>query len=234
MKFSTTKTNHSLSSLLLVAVLATAAGMFVIHKSEIAITEIGAINEKPYAILRKSVEDNVVDTSNWKIYRNEKYAFEVKYPLNLTVDVNLDPCCGIAAEAVFSFADVSFAQKPSKFTTLPPEFYITIYKNNFDIRDDDEIIYTDLSNCQGEPSFRVNAAVGTGNYPAREINLVGTHDVCSATYFFSLSHGNYIYNIRPAVEGPQLGKIDTYDPKERVSKTFPGFRFNLESFQFIR
>jgi hypothetical protein len=41
------------------------------------------------------VDESVADTSNWKMYRNEKYGFEVKYPESITLKKDIKVECAM-------------------------------------------------------------------------------------------------------------------------------------------
>src|SRR3989338_1280686 len=43
-------------------------------------TAVSACVKKPVIPVETGIQDEEIDTSNWKIYRNEEYGFEFRYP----------------------------------------------------------------------------------------------------------------------------------------------------------
>ena len=73
--------NKKIITIISVLALVTLLGCFLYFKSNKA-----AKNEEigPVENIKEEIELNEIDTSNWQVYRNEEYGFEIKYPSSLT------------------------------------------------------------------------------------------------------------------------------------------------------
>ena len=74
---------RSVLTFFLLTVIAGAVSLFLLKKADTAIHEIESIQSKPLFVAHK--EYLSVDVSDWKTYRNDKYGFEVKYPVEYDV-----------------------------------------------------------------------------------------------------------------------------------------------------
>lgn len=78
---------RSLLNFAILIVVAAATTVFVLNSARKAVAQIDALNDTPIYIARRQAitDDKRADTSDWKTYRNEKYGFEVKYPIDWKV-----------------------------------------------------------------------------------------------------------------------------------------------------
>ena len=87
---------RSVISFLAIIIFGTGAAIFVVKKGNDAADEIERLNEEVFSVHRAAFvqlsddvsKNGIIDTSNWKIYRNEKYGFEFRYPGDITVIFN--------------------------------------------------------------------------------------------------------------------------------------------------
>lgn len=168
------------------------------------------------------------EVANWKVYKNEKYGIEVKYPNDWFAPKEMkNPGLGIRYEyAIF------FSGNPK----IPyGEFNeggiaIKIYKEA-DVRFTGEISNTadDYDNCFSK--FISNISIGQGNYQAKEI--YANRDVCFAeTYFYSIQKGDYIYNIVPFPRGGN--SYIGYDGKSKTEEYLPEFYKIVSTIRFTK
>jgi len=97
--------------------------------------------------------------------------------------------------------------------------------NTNEIRKKDEIP-EDTSSC----SFSEEVNLGEENLSFRKVSIGDGNPCYEPAYFYSISKGNYIYNIVPAVK-EDAEKFS--DPEQETAKLFPEYKEAVASFRFI-
>lgn len=162
------------------------------------------------------------ETADWKIYRNEKYGFNVKYPSNWSYQENTIARFGARYKYQALFQN--------KFDDpLFKGFAVKVYDNiaiNFtdELSADKPIVESCMPNL-------VNAIIGANNYSAIEIYF-NDNPCYKETYFYSIQKENYRYNIIPL---PERGiEYLSYDGKKEVQNSLPEFDKILSTFKFTK
>lgn len=170
-----------------------------------------------------------IDTTSWDTYRNRWYGFEVGHP-NSWVNLQYKSATEKSAryETTYKFRKDGNGGDDT-FSGYDVVIYSTkkvqSIENTNEIRKK-ENSPEDTSGCSF--SEEVNLEEENNQYQKASVK---EDNVCyEPAYFYTLSKGNYIYNIVPAV------KEDTEqfsNPEEKTSKDFPEFKEAVSSFKFI-
>jgi len=171
-----------------------------------------------------------IDTTAWDTYQNKWYGFEIQHP---------DPWKN---------------NTQYKTATEKSAVYETIYKFRKDSDDSSDIfegydvkIYpvrkvkniestNDIHKKDGAPEDMGGCELaeemnfGPEGYYFQKVSVKESSSCYEPAYFYSLSRGEYIYNIVPAV-GKSGERFS--DPEKETNKLFPEFKEAVNSFNFI-
>jgi hypothetical protein len=155
-------------------------------------------------IITNNIKTSEIDTSNWKIYRNEKYGFEVKYPSNGKVSEL--PGSPERIPQVLYIVDFNYGPT-----------YIHIYENKqlLPLRE----WYTQF--LEGR-EFSVNddprkfREVTVNNQKGLEVSsdIIANHSI--RTFF---SSKNIVIGVEAVLAGPEIDPAD-FEQYNRVRETF--------------
>ncbi|NTW13879.1 MAG: hypothetical protein HGA31_02515 [Candidatus Moranbacteria bacterium] len=157
------------------------------------------------------------DTSTWKLYANPYYGFELRYPSDWSVPVNVSAPKGSTWEYRYRF------RSPSTGGTYIG-FDVVIY----DVAKAKELSGTDefppLKNgtLVADPSCKniEGHVIDTGDYPASEIYIPPENQCYQPTLFFTMIRDRYVYDIVPILAD---GAVTNSDPRISINEHFREF-----------
>jgi hypothetical protein len=170
-----------------------------------------------------------VDTTSWDTYRNQWYGFEVGHPDSWT-NMQYKSAMEKSAryETIYKFRKNTEGEDDIFFG-----YDVVVYsiKKIHDIDKTNEIRKKDdspedISEC----SFSKEADSEEVSNQYQKVSIGDDNPCFEPAYFYSVSEGNYIYNIVPAL------KDDTEkfsNPEENVNKNLPEFKEAVDSFKLI-
>jgi len=186
--------------------------------------------EKEFA--GETVSEPVVDTTGWDTYRNQWYGFEIKHPDSWRNNTQYKMAAERSAryEIIYKFrkdgGDASGVFDGYDVKIYPVKKVPNVEATN-EIRKK-EGAPEDPNQCslsKEEKNF------GGEEFPTLQKISVGEADFCyEPAYFYSLTKGDYIYNIVPAVgeSGERFA-----NPEKETGKIFPEYKEAIASFKDI-
>lgn len=160
---------------------------------------------KQVAIVENEAENSTMDTTNWKLYQTQWYGFELKYPKEWNNPILKNAAAGAKWEQRYQFRKSSIDESNPYIG-----FDVVVYNVNK---------VKELSNTDEFPTIKneelknqgicnsITGRVGENeNYSAEQVYIDQNDDCYNATYFYTLTRDNYIYNIVPIVE-KEKGKL---------------------------
>lgn len=167
------------------------------------------------------------NTDDWKDYQTNWYGFSMKYPQNWKRPV--PKSIGGNSNAEYKYEFRNSEDTPGIYSG----FDVIIY-NTSKI---DELSKTDefpkLKDSNNDPKCETigEHLIETGDYAAEEIYIPSTNDCYESAMFFSVTKGNYIYNIVPAL------KTDAQisgDPMKEASDSIPEIFAAISTFENVK
>ena len=169
-------------------------------------------------VIESKVEDPVIDTTNWKLYQTQWYGFGIKYPENWNKPVL----------RVASFKDkweyrYQFRKQNSEEVGLYNGFDVVVYnlKKTKELFNTDEFPTIKSEELKNQDSCKQieGHAIENENFSAEQI-YVGPDDDChNPVYFFTLTSGDYIFNIAPIGEDGDM----IIQTRKDMLQNFPEF-----------
>jgi hypothetical protein len=170
-----------------------------------------------------------IDTTDWDTYQNKYYGFEIQHP---------DSWKGMSyktASSKTALYDTVYKFRKSEEDTSSPYvgFDVVVYSvrkapnpgGTDEIKKKDNIL-EDTDICQ----FSKNIILGDEGNDFQEISVKADNTCYEPTYFFSITKGNYLYNIIPVMkEGTAMPE----NPQVDVNHNFPEYRQVVTSFESI-
>ncbi len=160
-----------------------------------------------------------IDITNWKLYQNQYYGFEVKYPQDWAAPKSQAAVSGSQWEYRYQF------RKNSEDPNNPYlGFDVVIYNvaKTKELSGTDEFPTIKSEDLKNNPECAniEGHSIDTGDYPAAEIYIPPTDDCYNPVLFFSFIRDQYIYNFVPVLkEGSQVDS----DPRIAIDNNFPEF-----------
>jgi hypothetical protein len=168
---------------------------------------------------------NQFDTTTWKKYQTNWYGFKIQYPKNWS-----QPTPRSAGK--YTNHEYSYEFRSSSQTTgLYDGFDVVVYS----ISKAEELSHTNefpkkKDSSSNDPKCETidGHLLETGDYSAEEIYIPSTDRCYESALFFSVTKGDYIYNITPHLkEGFEL----TGDPMKEISDSIPEFFAAISTFE---
>ncbi|MFZ2154112.1 MAG: hypothetical protein WAV16_02665 [Candidatus Moraniibacteriota bacterium] len=174
----------------------------------------------------RSIQDNI-QTQGWKEFSSDWYGFKIKYPEDWGV-----PTISTYKKDALAEYRISFLSK------LPEEknilgFEVSVYNINKIKELSSTSEFPKVKNLELKNSGSCNSLEGhvleTGDYPAEEIYISPLDDCYFPVLFFSVTKGQYLYNIAPIVREIQTDN----DLMVEVSDNLPEFFAAISQFENI-
>lgn len=171
-----------------------------------------------------------MDTSNWDTYQNKWYGFEIGHPDSWKNNTQYKTATEKSAvyETIYKFRKDE--EENSIFVGYDVKIYsarkVSGVENTNDIHKKDEAP-EDKSQC---PAQIEEATVDGSDLTYKKISIDENNPCFEPAYFFSITEGDYIYNIVPAV-GESGERFS--DPEKETDKMFPEYKEAVNSFEFI-
>lgn len=171
-----------------------------------------------------------IDTTDWDTYRNQWYGFEVRHPDTWKNNTQYKTATEKSAryETIYKFRKDDDGEE-NPFSGYDVVVYsakkVPNIENTNEIRKKD-----DIPEGTDDCSFSEEVNMGEENNQYQKVSIKDDNLCYEPIYFYSISKGNYVYNIVPAV------KEDTEkfsNPEEKANKDFPEFKEAVSSFKFI-
>lgn len=170
-----------------------------------------------------------IDTTSWDTYRNQWYGFEVGHP-NSWTNMQYKSATEKSAryETIYKFRKDGNGGDDT-FSGYDVVIYSTkkaqSIENTNEIRKK-ESSPEDISEC----SFSEEVGLGDENNQYQKVSVEKKNPCYEPAYFYTLSKGNYIYNIVPAVK-EDTGQFS--NPEKNADELFPEYKEAVASFKFI-
>jgi len=175
-------------------------------------------SEEKITVNLPSIKD---DTTNWKTYRDDRSGFSIKYS-----DHWNDPKILDSKEGTKYLKKILFDNGLSSSDEKYNGFAVFIY----DAKDYPNPVGTDSLEPKTSVDFQQSdcskaefgeASLGEEGYPAQEVDIVSDNECFRETYFFSMTRGNYTYNIVPLIGS--VNNSITEGIKSDIISFFPKF-----------
>ena len=186
-------------------------------------------NTEVEAEIENEAENPTIDTTNWKIYKNQWYGFELKYPNEWNKPLLKGAVSGAKWEYRYQFR---------KTETDENNPYI-----GFDV-----VVYNvskvkELSSTDEFPTVKSEELKESGlceeieghlaeneEYPAEQIYIPFDDECHNSAYFYTLTRDQYIYNIVPILAGEEEKNIQT---EIEITQNLPEFISASSTFNLI-
>lgn len=175
----------------------------------------------------KVIQDQI-STENWKEYKSEWYGFKIKYPQDWKT-----PTASAYKKGSLADYRVTFVSNKQENKNIIG-FEVAIYSVNRIKELSLTSEFPKIKNMQLKTEGKCEALEGhileTGDYPAEEIYIPVTDDCYNPVLFFSVTDGQYLYNILPiAASSINLEA----DPMVELSDNLPEFFVAVSQFENI-
>lgn len=173
----------------------------------------------------KSVQDQI-NTDNWKDYKTQWYGFSIKYP-----DTWRNPIPGISArkfgeEYRYRFRKADVAE--DSYVGFDVAIYSVNKTKEFTSTGEFPSLKSGLVEGEAGCETIEGHLIETGDYPAEEVYVPLDDNCYKSVLFFSVTKGEYIYNIVPVVqEGVEIHG----DSMVEIADNFPEFFAAISFFE---
>ena len=175
-----------------------------------------------------------INTQNWKIYKNDWYGFELKYPEDLLKPPIIQKPSGEdkwEQKIVFNYSD---SKEDNYFSGFEVLIYDTAKVK--EISDTGEFPKLENPELISEKScFTINNhLLEINTYPAEEIYIPASDNCYESALFFTSARDKYIYNIIPKEKvGGEEGFGIASDPQQKLIKDMPEFFAVMATWRLI-
>ena len=197
---------RSVVSLIIIIAFGTGSAIFVVKKSNEAADELERLNSGVFTVHRAAFtrlsdnesESGIIDTSNWKIYRNEQYGFEVKYPSTFFLFTRTEP----NKYGISEFAQPTANSRVVKITDKEEMLYccepliFSIEAN--DRMDNLEQFIEDQKIIIPQTEYRIKSKGDEYFAGERAYRIYSSTGIDSSGNIIVLNHGKYTFLIRSA------------------------------------
>ena len=154
-------------------------------------------------------------TTNWKTFSSEKYKVSIKYPSDWTAGEQTTDPVGKYLDKISFTNNRAFSQYQG--------FEIFVYDSSKykDPAATDNLVKKDPAANTSDCSSFDDITLGEEQYPAKEINIAASNPCYKETFFYSLTKGQFTYNLIPHF-GNSFN-IAGYNDKISLIKVFPRF-----------
>lgn len=198
---------RSVLSFIVILVFGVGAAIFVVKKGNDAAEELERLNRGIFLVHRVSLADKsdngISDTSNWKIYRNEKYGFEMRYP----PDFFLFSSTRAAPKIVSPTAESRIVKITDKEEMLhccePFIFSIEV----LDYVDNLEQFIKDANIIHRDAEWRIQKRGYESFAGEKAYRIYSSTGLDSAGNIIMFNHNNHSFLIRSTTLDNQFGKI---------------------------
>lgn len=179
--------------------------------------------------IENKAENPTIDTTSWKLYQTQWYGFEIKYPENWNNPKLKSATKGAKWEYRYKFRKGE-ADENNPYIGFDVVVYNVNKIKELSNTDEFPAVKNEELKNQGGCQMIEGHLAENEDYQAEQIYIPFDDDCYNLAYFYTLTRGNYMYNIVPILFGEEEKTIES---EKEIIQNLPEFISAASTFNFI-